>query len=355
MFHNHISTPQVKRPPMLFVKVNQSSGSLLYLDNVGTIATSSLLRAGNSNPTMLVGIDNDIFIAQNPRANKVVVYAPNTNIITGPVQWANTGSMTGSAGFDYASSTLFEYATSGSAASIATYPFSMTYYTGSMTYSTLTMLNTNGPRNLIHQNQIINGKIIMGHESGSYTGGRLLVFDTKTSSSFYLTASLFPYAGDGINAYSSTTKINRVSSPAYNPRNGELMYLVSGYYNSNTTVCWPIIRNDVESLSTSSTAPDMFAFGGFGPPAGVFLATSTGTLANAITSVYMDYLDEIWFFMGSNQYYRFQLNRAAISGFFQAPTVKTTYLSGSLSGYNQNIGITSGYLAIPMGGAEKVL
>lgn len=282
MLVNTTAFTEVKAPPMVVIKGTGGNASILFLDNMGGIATSSAQAGLTTQPNFLQDVSQDDFLhgMGGVSNTKRTVYAPTSrNYATS--SWINRAAVTSSAGFDFQKDQFWMARTSGSNVSFVYSDYSQTSKTGSAgTIVTPTITGTI-PRLVKATTNFYRGKIILGHasSSGFLGGGRLIAYDTGSNTITCVTAS-FSAAGLTLN------NVRDVSSPAFNLRTNEMMYAIS--QGSGTNALYIVTRSDIDNLDPSNSSAGA---------AGAMISASTGSSASVpvpLSSLYIPYLHEVW-------------------------------------------------------------
>lgn len=337
MLVNTTAFTEVKVPPMLVIKGNGGNASILFLDNMGGIATSSAQAGLTTQPNMLQDIGQDEFLhGMGPVSNtKRTVYAPTSrNYATS--SWINQAAVTASAGFDYQKDQFWMARTSGSNVSFVYADYSRTSRTGSAGIILTPSITGTIPRLVNQTTNFYRGKIILGHasSSGFLGGGRLIAYDTGSNTITCVTAS---FDGPG---FPTANNVRDVSSPSFNIRTNEMMYAVGTAGSPNTLHV--ITRSDIDNLDPANTSP-----GG----ANAIISPSTGSSAAllvAFNSVYIPYLHEVWTNVSGNaRIYRYKMPTSFVGDTNGSWT--NLLISGSVTG------ITNARCMTLCGGIERYM
>ena len=337
MLINTFQFTEVRRPPIIAVKGFGGNSAILYLDNMGNIATSSYNTGMTTPPSFIQDASSDEYINGNGASNtKRTTYVPSSKNYAS-ASWLTFTAQTGSAGFDYVNNKIYTYRTSGSSVSFVNTTYSQTEKTGSGTGGTLqTPSNTVGaPRLLTQTSNFYRGNIIMGHvsQSGVVGGGRLTYFLPASNELICVTASF------GLPILNNP--IARTSSPCFNHRNNKMMYAVI----TTGSTLYAISRDDIDSPDPANTASANV------PNYSLGYYTSSIQNINITNTVYLPYLNEMWLVNLSHtkiHKYKLGIGGDVSSGVPVGQTGWTTMLvSGSMTGTTNVTHIAT------MGGIEK--
>lgn len=316
MLINTTAFTEVKVPPMVVIKAIGGNASILFLDNMGNIATSSAQAGLTTQPNILQDISQDEFLHGMGAAQaKRTVYAPTSRNYT-TSSWINQAAVTASAGFDYQKDQFWMARTSGSNVSFVYANYSRTNKTGSAGTIVTPIITGNIPKLVKATTNFYRGKILLGHASSSgFPGGRLISYDTGSNTITCVTAS-FDSPGLG---WPNQNNVRDISSPAFNIRTNEMMYAVCSGQTLNI-----VTRSDIDNLDPSNTNPFM---------AGATISPSTSSATGLLvpfSSVYIPYLHETWTNISGNP----RIYRYKMPTYFGEPFGSWTNLliSGSFTG-----------------------
>jgi hypothetical protein len=325
MLINTTAFTEVKVPPMLVIKGNNGNASILFLDNMGGIATSSAQAGLTTQPNFLQDVSQDEFLhgMGGVSNTKRTVYAPTSrNYATS--SWINQAAVTSSAGFDFQKNQFWMARTSGSNVSFVYADYSRTSKTGSAGTIVTPSITGTIPRLVNPTTNFYRGKILLGHSSSSgiLGGGRLLSYDTASNTITCVTAS---FSGMG---WPTQDSIRNVTSPCFNVRTNEMMYSIA---SSTVPALYTITRSDFDNFDPTNT-------GVAAPNALISPSTASASgLAELKQSLYIPYLHEVWTsIFAKNLIYRYKLPTLYFGDTNGSWT--NTVISGSVTGLTNAAG-----------------